>query len=856
MRTQKNHPRLFGTCVGLALLCLALLAWTGVAAAQLPPAGAAWQFDITGFLQEATVSGATPLAGGSLKVNGHMVTVPANTIVILPANALTWQELFAQAPAPYTGVATGMAAADVPAPLAKYEVHVVGNVMPGATAGQGTYIAGLIDISQQGLNHGAGYINFIDYVNGELRVGGTPGSALDGTRVRINDPTGKFGRANAVGSTDNRFTLDPDNPTIRSVTGFPMCLPRTDPAGGAADGLCPEANRPALAPGVGVITTNDPATGLFPSALFQAPFEVGDYVDYAGTLVQDCVLTGCAGGGPTVGPWPLAGTAATFVSAHTITDNIAIYTFPGTNPAYIATDVTLLGTGGNTVIGIAEAAIRTRFEGFTTDPSRIVHLYGMDLTPAGVESDRDWGTVGVDPGAPTGAVKGRWRFRPPCTATTTTITDKNCSPPPTGVFLPATREVRAVLEAPAGSTTVLSAWNAAWPTCAAGVLPTLLAPCNVVAANNLISGQYHAPILEYIFPEQVVGNPVPPANFETMPFLNCGGYSSSAGTLAGVLSPWPGTVAQPACAGAATAPVANAGTNQTVASGALVTLDGSASTGTAPLTFAWTAPAGITLSPGGNNAIQTFTAPTVGANTPLVFSLTVSNSAGSSTASVTITVTPPGVPIVGHVAPQTVNSGAPVTMNVTATSTNPTAVLSLSVVQTNTPVVALTVTQTSATTWTVTFTAPTLPPGQTVPDVLNFSIVATDTSVTPNLVSATEFTTVTVNPTVVADTITIQSAEYRKTKQRLIINATSLPIGTQVLTLQPYLTTAGTIFNPGAAGVFTNNGAGLYILTLVGAPRPACNSNGNFSTPCTLAPLDVKSSQGGDSGFFALTKIR
>ncbi|HEX3763049.1 MAG TPA: hypothetical protein VHW23_30340, partial [Kofleriaceae bacterium] len=57
------------------------------------------QFDITGFLQEAHTAG--PDAAGSLRVNGQIVTIPANTIVILPASALTWDELFSQAPAPY-----------------------------------------------------------------------------------------------------------------------------------------------------------------------------------------------------------------------------------------------------------------------------------------------------------------------------------------------------------------------------------------------------------------------------------------------------------------------------------------------------------------------------------------------------------------------------------------------------------------------------------------------------------------------------------------------------------------------------------------------------------------------------------
>jgi hypothetical protein len=37
-----------------------------------------------------------------LRVNGQVVTIPANTIVILPANALTWDELFTEAPAPYS----------------------------------------------------------------------------------------------------------------------------------------------------------------------------------------------------------------------------------------------------------------------------------------------------------------------------------------------------------------------------------------------------------------------------------------------------------------------------------------------------------------------------------------------------------------------------------------------------------------------------------------------------------------------------------------------------------------------------------------------------------------------------------
>ena len=174
-------------------------------------------------------------------MNGHVITVPAETIVILPANALTWQELFANAPAPYTGAATGMALADIPMPLTTYEAHVVGNRVGD------TYIAGLMYIAQQGLNSGAGFINFINYATGDIWVGGQitvdgAGNPIlsavrPGLAVRINDPVGRYGR---VMSPDGRFTVDPDNPTIMSATGYPMCLPRTAPVGGVTtDALLP-----------------------------------------------------------------------------------------------------------------------------------------------------------------------------------------------------------------------------------------------------------------------------------------------------------------------------------------------------------------------------------------------------------------------------------------------------------------------------------------------------------------------------------------------------------------------------------------------------------------------------------------
>lgn len=804
-----------GTLPGLAvLLFLALFAWTGVARAQLPIPPST-QFDITGFLEEATTF-AGPLAGGQLKVNGHLVTVPSNTIVILPANALTWEELFSQAPAPYGPTQSGMAATDVPTPLTTYEVHVIGNRVPAAVGGD-QYIAGLIYLAQQGLNSGAGYINFIDYGKGELRVGGVLNDSTTGTRVRLNDPLGRYGRAM---SPDPRFTVDADNPTVMSATGFPMCLPRVaPPAPNAAetDPLCPQGNRPFdLAGNLSIsIDMPDPATlvaGQLPDPRVQAPLEVGDYITFAGTLVTDNAT-------PTTGPWP--GTANTYVSAHTIVNNTAIYTAPGTNPAYVMTDTALIGTGGLSVLGAGEATARTRFEGMTTDPSRGIHLYGVDVDPAtGAVSDRDWGTIGVDQGPPTGAVKGRWRFRPPCDpfGTVPAKPDKTCVMNQSGTFLPPTREVRSVIEGLHGQ------------------VPGT--PGALTAANGLFYGQYHAPILEYIFPENIPGTPIVPNNFEAIPFLACGGYASSTGVLAGQLNPWPGAVA-PICANTLTAPVASAGADFTVASGALVSLTGSA-TGSTPMTFAWLQTAGPAVTLSDPSILNpTFTAPFVAAPTTLTFSFTATNSVGSSTASVNITVNATGAPTINPLAPVTVNSGTPVSL--TASCTDP-ANLSCSFLWTQTAGAPVVLTPNPFSGATVSFTVA-LPAGGAA-TTLQFRIDAQNSA---GVGAAPTFTSVTINPPV--DTVTITNATYRTGKQRIDMTATSSVVSpTVVLTLQPYLTTTGAVFDPATLGnTFTNTGGGIYTLTLIGAPEPAV-------PPAT--PLTVKSSAGGTSPPHGLDRIR
>lgn len=118
-------------------------------------------------------------------------------------------------------------------------------------------------------------------------------------------------------------------------------------------------------------------------------------------------------------------------------------------------------------------------------------------------------------------------------------------------------------------------------------------------------------------------------------------------------------------------PVAHAGTDQSVNEGATVSLDGSASSDPDgnPLTYQWTAPAGITLS-SATAQKPTFTAPEVSANTNYSFSLVVNDgTVDSPVDQVVITVLNVNKPPVAHAGiDQSVNEGATVTLDGSASS--------------------------------------------------------------------------------------------------------------------------------------------------------------------------------------------
>jgi K319-like protein len=346
-----------------------------------------------------------------------------------------------------------------------------------------------------------------------------------------------------------------------------------------------------------------------------------------------------------------------------------------------------MGTGPlNDVTLAQEGAKRTRVEGFTTDFTAPVTVSAVDVNACtGENVDRPWNVEAIDPGPPTGAVQGRWRFRPGAP-----LFDLKGFP-----FLPPTREVHAV------------SFN--------GTVTTM---------NGLTAGQYQAPNFEFILPENLgIGSPKIPANFENMPFLVQGSGPRGA-AFTGQLSPWPGQ----------TAPVRNAcavvGADQNVKSGVTVTLDGSpsiaANVPTGSVTYQWSQLSGpaVTLS-GATTPTATFVAPgaptiPVGSTTAFTFKLTVTSAASTvDSRIVTVSVTNPDLVAPTVAAPSTLQAGVvPTTLKkstlttLSTTATDNVAVTSVTFIYTYTPTggtkqtgtVIATKSTTTANTWTGTFT--------------------------------------------------------------------------------------------------------------------------------------------------------
>ena len=542
------------------------------------PAAQIHGFDDTGFIQGATVDATNANCpnttdphrfGGTLTLNHGPVVIPCNLTIQLPANTFTWADFVngPQSPDPSLGsLALGGAAPS-------FEMHAVGNIV-GAR-----HIAALLFASQQSLNTSTGVIKGIDYATGNLKV--DTGNPAAPAIVQINDPNGRFGRAQ---SPDARFSVDDANATIHGGTGYPMCVPRTDPAT-ADDALCPQANRPkpsvtgqcrnfsvsGIAPPVSGELSPAPAGQVYcsefvmpsvaaraatdPDPRQQAPFEVGDSINFSGTLIAAAPAVAAVAAVAEIPAVPAVlavaavPAAPAYISAHTIEANIGIWTMPGTQPSYISIGDFGVGTADPNAVSINGFATETQdrifLEAETTDVKNPVDIYMTDVNPVTGAVRNRWTT----PFAMTGEQNGPFQADG-ITPIGGGITTQQSGPQPQRARLRATKAPTGLLSQPTRNirVAVRSLCTPQAPVNDLAGNPTLTAldTClnsQATVANGLKPGQYTAPTFEFIFPENVKpGDLLVPFDFWHLPFIAKGEGATTPSVLdpgVGPLEPAP-----------------------------------------------------------------------------------------------------------------------------------------------------------------------------------------------------------------------------------------------------------------------------------------------------------------------------
>jgi chitodextrinase len=256
-----------------AALLLGLVAFllmpSGVAQAQTATAA-----PIEGEIERLTIDQFKDVwSSGVVVVGGQNIIIPRNLLMDLPANRLTLQQVFTQAPpACLARAESGLAKADF-CNTNKTGAHIL---IHANRTSNGNVIAGDIFI-QKGIEIVKGVVTYINYTDGYLRLNGITNNATTGVMVRLNDPTSRHSVQQGLGcvagtpncSADPRFGLDKDNYTNTFSTGVPSCLPSTvlrsfvdtididgdgnttetltaqSSATGTGDALCPSTNRTA-----------------------------------------------------------------------------------------------------------------------------------------------------------------------------------------------------------------------------------------------------------------------------------------------------------------------------------------------------------------------------------------------------------------------------------------------------------------------------------------------------------------------------------------------------------------------------------------------------------------------------------
>ncbi len=335
------------TVWGLLAAVALCLAWASEASAQN-------SVPLIGVIEVLKVDDpGNPWSGGRIVVGGQVVIIPRNMVIELPANFLTLQQIFAQAPAACVALGeSGLAASDECAPGGG-----VATILANRTAA-GDVIAGDVFL-EKGQETVTGRVSFVSHTDGYFRVSGLDGSDTTGVMVRINDPDGRHtiqrGKGCAGGrncSPDPRFTNDADNYTVAFSTGYPVCIPSTVIGGnrtvgsdskGFGDAFCPMTNRDAVP---------------VPDATRFAPLRIGDSVVVQGNFE---VINGVR-----------------FLSVYDVLVRDAIRTSGNpTQPDYMIFDEVEWD-----VAGFQNERARLLLIGFSTHPNSQLDIFSLHVDPA------------------------------------------------------------------------------------------------------------------------------------------------------------------------------------------------------------------------------------------------------------------------------------------------------------------------------------------------------------------------------------------------------------------------------------------------------------------------------------------
>jgi hypothetical protein len=374
--TRREH-RVTSFSLLAALLCLFA---AGLAQAQVQATSAT----ILGVITGMTVDDPTDAySAGTITIGDQTLIVPRNLVWDVPANRLTLQQFFAQAPpACLANGESGLVATDLC-------VMAVAGGLTGGT-GEGAIASvnanridgcelmivgeGFIDKGQEQL---MGTITSINHTDGYMMVNADPvDPTLPGVMVRLNDPPAKHSIQGGAGclagsqncSADPRFTEDPDNYTQKFITGFPACIPSTvtggartggSDASGVGDEFCPASNR----------TANQ----VVADATRFAPFKVGDSITAEGNYEM------------------IAGQR--FLSSHTTSALAGLFTQDNaTQPDYVIFDEVEWDAAG-----FQNERSRLLMIGFTTLGSSQVDIFGIHGDTAGGTHEVILGTTVGNP---------------------------------------------------------------------------------------------------------------------------------------------------------------------------------------------------------------------------------------------------------------------------------------------------------------------------------------------------------------------------------------------------------------------------------------------------------------------------